>query len=117
MAYLRCGGFIYGLKNPITDEVYYVGQTISTLKDRLRQHIWESKHKNYGRCLVTKQIIEIGLLPIIFQLENVQSNSFITVEKELTNAEIKWISKYDNLTNINLNRKKMKKNEKMSKLL
>ena len=39
-------GYIYGLYDPNTDELRYVGYTTKSLSTRLSQHISESKHKN-----------------------------------------------------------------------
>ena len=88
MAWLKKGGFIYGLKNPITSKFYYVGQTTQTLKDRFRHHLWESKNRNYPRSLLTK-----ANTPEMVLLEDINCDSCEQAEVELKKCEIKWINK------------------------
>lgn len=48
-------GIIYGLYDPMTDILRYVGQTVRTLKARLASHTWEAK-RNSNRRLSKAEI-------------------------------------------------------------
>mgnify|MGYP000868966053 CR=1 FL=1 len=49
-------GFIYCLRCPETNEVRYVGQTISKLENRLKNHIYETKRNlKLGKLLTHKE--------------------------------------------------------------
>ena len=90
-------GKIYCLKDPMTNEVRYVGFTRSTLKTRFSQHKHEALKRNkkthvynwFRNCVLTIGIPYIELLE-----EN------ISVEK-WEEKENYWISKFTNLTNQN----------------
>lgn len=84
-------GSIYGLKNPLTDKFYYVGQTKKALHSRLRGHIGASKTKTQGSCLVTKEIIEHSKRPEIILLEKVVCSCEKEITLELDKLERKWI--------------------------
>lgn len=87
---------IYGLTDPRTGEVRYVGQTKNELRKRLRAHIGEAVahkpvcvHKNNW----IRSLLSLGLEPQIVLLEEVQ-------EEQVNEAEVKWIASFHNLTNI-----------------
>ena len=48
-------GFIYCLKNPLTDEIFYIGATESTPKDRLSGHYNHFKEYLKGERKCTKK--------------------------------------------------------------
>ena len=85
---------IYGLCDPQTNVVRYVGKTSHPVKQRLREHLRPSalrvpSHKNYWlRSLLAK-----GLVPDIKILAHPPIENW----KE---AEVFWISQFSNLTNL-----------------
>ncbi len=48
-------GFIYGLKNPETNEIFYIGATESSPKDRLKGHYSHFKEYLLGKRLLNKR--------------------------------------------------------------
>jgi hypothetical protein len=56
---------VYGLYDPRTDELRYVGKTHGKLNDRLSSHIFESReHKNKRACWI-KSLTKLNLRPVI----------------------------------------------------
>jgi len=79
-------GHIYGLEDPRTGEIRYVGQTIQGLRDRLWEHICPSKtraktHKNSWIVGLRR----LGLIPEIVPIQSLPIS-------QLSKAEIFWIS-------------------------
>lgn len=72
---------VYGLCDPITFEMRYVGQTRRDLEIRLREHI---KHSIVGRTHRDSWIRSLGIPPMIVELERVTL-------PELDATEIKWV--------------------------
>ena len=91
---------IYGLLDPITGELRYIGQTIGKLRRRLSKHICEAKKGgiNYHKNCWIKSILNKNLRPEIYLLEEVETL------KELDEAEVwhiqYWRSIGCNLTNL-----------------
>jgi hypothetical protein len=85
--------YIYGLKDPITNEVRYVGKTIQPLNKRLSQHLWEGNNSNPYKLNWINQVKSKGCSPEIILLE-------VTTESEWVLREQYWISQYDRLTNL-----------------
>jgi group I intron endonuclease len=96
-------GFIYKLKCPETNEIRYIGQTISKLSNRLKNHIYETKrnirlkkiltHKeNWINSLIKKKLENSIIIELIEECE-------IDIIDE---REIFWIKELKNkkLTNI-----------------
>jgi len=84
---------IYGLINPITNSVFYIGCTLQTLKVRLGGHIFESK-ANRGnpkmKHTVILELIDAGKEPIIKLVENIGS-----ADTEVAHDREKyWIHEY-----------------------
>jgi len=88
---------IYTLKDPITNEIRYIGKTIKTLEWRLYQHLhntitYKSKNASWIKSLIKK-----GLKPIIELLDE-------TTDSNWKYIEIYWISQFKtwgfNLTNM-----------------
>lgn len=79
-------GFIYGLCNPDTDEIFYIGATESSPKDRLRVHYSQFKEYLLGKRGKTKKyeyfekifpkIAKIKLLKIV------QNDYLYTIEQQ-----------------------------------
>lgn len=75
--------YIYGLIDPRSCEVYYVGQTKRALHDRMDEHFFESSD-----TLVSKKnqaIIQSGQLPQIIKLDTAET------EKQAFHKELTWI--------------------------
>jgi group I intron endonuclease len=84
---------IYGLLDPRTNEVRYVGKTIQTLEARLRKHISDKPKSNTYRFNWINQLKELNLKPTILILE-------LCDEKDWVEREKYWISYFENLTNL-----------------
>lgn len=89
---------IYGLVDPLTYDVFYVGRTSRPLHLRLAQHLNEARHnrsrkKSFRIC----SILQNGLSPLIVELEQVALEAS-------ADAEGKWMDYYRSigitLTNI-----------------
>lgn len=68
---IKCNIYIYCLKDPITDEIRYIGKTIQKYTYRYSSHISQSKHnkkKDYCHCWI-KSLLEKGLKPKMEILE------------------------------------------------
>lgn len=83
---------IYCLKNPDTNDVWYIGVTTTTLNSRLSQHIYDAMHKNSLKAKWIKDLLDKGKKPLIELLE-------ICTIHNWREKEIFWISKYNNLVN------------------
>jgi hypothetical protein len=84
---------IYGLVDPRTNEIRYVGKTKRTLRVRLRAHINDEPKSNTYKHNWINQLKQINLDPIIIELELCDENTWIEREKY-------WISYFKNLTNL-----------------
>lgn len=81
--------YIYSLKNPITNEIRYIGKT-GNLHRRLQNHISHSKTLNTRIGNWIKSLIKENLLPIIDIIEICNDDNW---EKR----EIYWIQYYKDL--------------------
>ena len=81
--------YIYSLKNPITNEIRYIGKT-GDLHRRLQNHISHSKTHNTRICNWIKSLITNNLLPIIDIIE-------ICNDSNWEEREIYWIQYYKDL--------------------
>jgi hypothetical protein len=87
---------IYVLKNPISGEVFYVGQTLQELQTRLAGHIHESGDVNAAKNEYIKGLIRNGSKPTIETIEAIQATCLI--DKSLVNErEIYWIKYYKSI--------------------
>lgn len=59
-------GYIYSLKNPINNEIFYIGNTMQSLEERLNGHINSIKHYN---CAVAIYLFCKGIIPVIELIE------------------------------------------------
>ena len=83
---------IYVLKNPFTEDVFYVGQTMQELNLRLAGHIAETG-ANRDKIHYIKNIIANGEKPIIQAIEVIPTKCYI--DKMLVNErEYYWIKFY-----------------------
>lgn len=86
---------IYKLIDPRTDEVRYIGFTISELNRRLDNHLSESRRfikKNSHKENWIRELLNLNLKPKIELLEECSENNWEEREKY-------WISQFNNLTN------------------
>jgi len=79
-------GTVYTLSNPITEEIFYVGQTYKSLVSRLDGHVGDSKRYNTNVCKKIRELRSKKIKPIIKELE--QSND----QSSLDFLEIYYIS-------------------------
>lgn len=91
--------YIYGLVDPRTDEIRYVGKSIDPWK-RLKSHIKETSYKekkNYHSKCWIKQLLNEGLEPNLVIIEECNENNW-------QEREMFWIQHYgyNNLTNLTL---------------
>ena len=78
---------IYTLSHPVTSEIRYVGKTTKSLKRRLECHLADRRN-NHRTCWI-KSITNIGLLPIIELVEEVDNSDWQLLEKY-------WIAQFKN---------------------
>lgn len=88
-------GKVYLLRNPIDGVVFYVGQTIYKLSERLRGHI--SEKGNSVKIKIISEILEKKLLPVIEELECMEYNQ--ECAKILNERELFWIKHYNPIGN------------------
>lgn len=73
---------IYGLKDPNTNEIKYIGKTELTLKKRLYYHIWSLKKcSNKHKINWFKKLLKENKKPIIFLIEEVDFDLWKDREK------------------------------------
>lgn len=87
--------FIYSLKDPISQEIRYIGFTTKTLKYRLLKHIDNAKYNKHNKhlCNWILKYLKLDLKPIIELVEICNKDTWIEKEKY-------WIKYYPNLLNI-----------------
>lgn len=86
---------IYGLSDPRSNEIRYVGVTSGSPKERYRKHVSIKCLEREGHTRKARWILGLiskGLRPLLVQLETVKSDWQL--------AESEWISKIPNLTNL-----------------
>lgn len=89
---------IYALFDPREpDVVRYVGKTVQTLKQRLNDHISESRVEKFKKCTWLNSVIKQGFEPQVKLIEEVTNDNW-------EEREIHWITHYrclhgDRLTN------------------
>jgi hypothetical protein len=64
---------VYGLFDPTTGEIRYVGQTGYKLHHRLSRHLYEAKKLNVcdRKCAWINSLVGMGLRPEIYELERI----------------------------------------------
>ena len=83
---------IYCLKDPFTLKIKYIGVTVSSLNQRLSQHIYDSKNNGTYKRNWVKNLISQNKKPIICLLEYCNYKNWEQKEKL-------WIKRFENLTN------------------
>ena len=98
-------GFVYYLQNPVTGEIFYVGATQTSLKNRLRVHYQHLKEYERGlrkRNRRYEYLQKLKPLKATIHLLEIVNGSI----QELTKKEIEYISffreKNPNLTNMTI---------------
>ncbi len=84
---------IYTLSHPITKSVFYVGVTQRELSDRLLYHIRSAKSEpgSFRKNNFIRELLNIGLTPIIEPIETVVTKSYIQY-LETFKIEAFWIN-------------------------
>jgi hypothetical protein len=94
---------IYVLKDPLSAEIFYVGQTRNDLKTRLSGHLAESRANNPGKRAIFDKIIANGEKPVIESIESISGTCYLD-SLFVNDREIFWIKFYKSrgvkLTNI-----------------
>ena len=86
---------IYVLRNPTTEEIFYVGQTKMPLEIRLSGHISETG-ANRDKINYIKEILESGKRPIIEAIETIATTCYIDT-MAVNEREIYWIRYHKSL--------------------
>jgi len=86
--------FIYCLKDPIINDIRYIGKT-TNMKKRLRSHINRSKYNKYHSAIWINSVIKKGLVPKIELIEECGKNNW----QERERYWIKYYSGLFDLTN------------------
>lgn len=86
---------IYVLKNPMTNEIFYIGRTKKPLSDRLHGHISAAKGKsdkftNAIKDAYIRDLIKSGVKPKIGGIETIIPISYIEY-LEIAEREIYWM--------------------------
>lgn len=84
--------YIYVLKNPINNEVFYVGKTAKELKVRLSGHLSETAG-NTDKAKCVQDILQKGERPIIEAIETIYGISYLDKLKSCE-REYFWIKHY-----------------------
>lgn len=90
---------IYSITNPITNKVFYIGNTRASLNTRLGAHISESVSQKKRSLNTTKKqdiingILDKDELPIITCLEEIKGSLLCQTTRLALEAENKWILK------------------------
>lgn len=84
---------IYGLVDPRTNEIRYVGKTTQTLNKRLSQHLCSNKKHNPHKFNWINQLKTLNLKPTIILIESCNDKNWVEREKH-------YILTIENLTNI-----------------
>jgi len=84
---------IYTLRNPINNEIFYVGQTFQTLVERLHGHLNETGGSNRDKINYIKTLVDNGYKPIIEEIETIHSTCYID-KASINERESYWIKYY-----------------------
>ena len=86
---------IYGLVDPETKKIRYVGKTVKSLSSRLSNHLYNAKKTKHNKHLSNWicKLLNKGLKPLIIVLETANKENWKDVE-------MKWIKDTPNLINL-----------------
>lgn len=91
---------IYTLTDPRTNEVRYVGKTKGTLKRRLNGHMCEARSgAMYYKAKWVRVLIKEGLIPIIEEIDRIDSENWAWLEQYWISQFISWGFNLTNATN------------------
>ena len=81
-------GYVYGLIDPQSQKLRYVGKTIGELNLRFNHHIWNAIHgkSTTHKNIWIRSVLRKNLKPEIFDIETIEN------EQELLDAEVFWIA-------------------------
>jgi group I intron endonuclease len=91
-------GKIYTLAHPVTNEIVYIGKTTSSLTNRLYGHIGDSKRHNRKICTWIRKLFNVGLIPIIEELDSCNELDLATLEQFYISLFKNWGFKLKNHT-------------------
>lgn len=87
-------GQIYCLKNPITNEIFYIGATTKSLKERLNKHYWDINALEKGQRENNKRFEYLkNLLPVKAVIELIEKVNLDVLEEK----EKYYINFYNNI--------------------
>lgn len=75
-------GTVYGLFDPRDGSLRYIGQTVLPLEVRLTGHLGEAFHPMFPKQLWTRELLEMGLRPIIRPIACVPLSELTRLEKQ-----------------------------------
>jgi hypothetical protein len=75
-------GVIYGLYDPRDDSLRYIGQTVLPLETRLYGHLAEARHPFFPKQIWTRELLEMGMRPIIRVIATVPLSELDRLEKQ-----------------------------------
>lgn len=84
---------IYTLTNPINNDIFYVGQTVLSLQERLYGHLNQTGGSNRDKINYIKEILSQGLKPIIKEVETIHTKCYID-KASVNERENYWIKYY-----------------------
>lgn len=94
-------GHIYCLKNPTTNEIFYVGATKTSLDKRLKKHYWDLESFKNGKREDNKRFqYLLNLLPLKAKIELIETVSINILDEKEKEYISFYKEKYPNLTNI-----------------
>ncbi len=90
---------IYTLRDPFDNQIRYVGKTKNKLKHRLNQHCCKQNLQNKSHSIHwIKTILNLGVKPIIEELDSVDEANWEFFEKYWIEQLIQWGFNLTNLT-------------------
>lgn len=97
----RCGeGFVYGILDPSTQKIVYIGETVGDIQSRLFHHLYKAtdpfnKWRNNPLPKWLRELAKNGRIPPIQHLETVPSSGDAALDKRSRiEAEKRWIKIY-----------------------
>ncbi len=92
-------GYVYIITNNVNDKVY-IGETLSPLKKRFRQHCWAAYNESFRNFYFYRAIRKYGKENFeIQELERVVDTDRKIVKSKILELEEKYIKEYDSFNN------------------
>lgn len=90
-------GYIYKIYNDVNEKVY-IGQTITTIKKRYRDHVNASKSQNTYGVILYRAMKKYGVDKFhVVQLCKISCNSEDELRKQINDAECLYIKEYNSM--------------------